>query len=221
MKSAESRLEADIEDLLVVYNANVLRHRGLAWLDDYPTHLYNAWGRLVEEEKEAHQGESVDEFELENRILTEDEKKVLHESMILREKERLGAQHFEVGEGSGVDHHEASLEVPASTQPDSSSAVDPQAIPAYNPDQPQKSLAATQVTEAVQPLISQTEEGILNIPHICLKSEPLFELDSNSSLIFLSSDRCCTGHASCYSRIISNAGGYRDRSNHHKCSCPT
>ena len=125
VKSAEPRLEADIEDLLVVYNANVLRHRGLAWLDDFPTHLYNAWGRLVEGEKEAHQGESMDEFELENRILTGDEKRILHESMILREKEKLGAQHFEVGEGSGVDHHEASLEVPTSTQPEPPYAVDP------------------------------------------------------------------------------------------------
>ena len=93
----------------------------------------------------------MDEFELENRILTKDEKKILHESMILREMERLGAQHLEVGEGSGVDHHEASLEVPASTQPEFSSAVDPQAIPTYNPDQPQMSPAAAQVTNAALP----------------------------------------------------------------------
>ena len=42
VRLAETRLEADIEELLVTYNANVLRHRDLAWLDDYPTHLYNA-----------------------------------------------------------------------------------------------------------------------------------------------------------------------------------
>ena len=39
VQHAEARLEADIEDLLITYNANVLKHRNLAWLQDYPVHL--------------------------------------------------------------------------------------------------------------------------------------------------------------------------------------
>ena len=73
VKSAESRLETDIEDLLITYNANILKYRNLALLDNYLTHLYNAWGQLVKEEKAVHLGESIDEFELENRMLNEDE----------------------------------------------------------------------------------------------------------------------------------------------------
>ena len=175
VKSAESRLEADIEDLLVVYNANVLRHRGLALLDDYSVHLRSAWGRLVEKEKEAHPGESVDEFELENRLLTDDEKKILHDSMISYKKERLGTQHLEVGEGSGVGHHDASLDLPLSTQPESLPAVDPQAVPAYNPDQPQMSPTTAQATEAAPSLTSQTEEGTPNILYVFHESKSSIE----------------------------------------------
>lgn len=42
VKMARSRLEADIEDILITYNANVLKNRNLAWLDNYSTHMYNA-----------------------------------------------------------------------------------------------------------------------------------------------------------------------------------
>lgn len=44
VKMAETRLETDIEDLLITYNANVLKHRNLTWLDNYSSRLYNAWG---------------------------------------------------------------------------------------------------------------------------------------------------------------------------------
>lgn len=104
VRTVESRLEADIEDLIIIYNANVLKHRNLALLENYLVHLHNAWGRLVEDEKAVHPDESIDEFELENRMLNEDERKILHESIILHEKEKLGIQHSEVGEGSCVEH---------------------------------------------------------------------------------------------------------------------
>lgn len=44
VRMAKARLEADIEDLLIIYNTNVLKHRNLTWLHNYPTHLSNARG---------------------------------------------------------------------------------------------------------------------------------------------------------------------------------
>ena len=45
--------------------------------------------------------------------------------------------------------------------------------------------ATAQVTEAVLPPTSQIEEGILNIPHIFLKSKSSFELSSKVLLLFV------------------------------------
>lgn len=111
VKMAEARLDVNIKDLPIRYNANVLKRRNLAWLDNYPTHLYNAWGRLVEDENAEHQAKSIDEFELENRALNEDERKVLHDSMIAYEKEKFSTQHSEAREGSGVEHHDGGSEI--------------------------------------------------------------------------------------------------------------
>lgn len=80
---------------------------------------------MGEDEKAEHQAESVDEFELENRVPSEDERKVLHDITIAYEKEKLGTQHLETGEGSGVERHDAGFEALVLTLPESTSAVDP------------------------------------------------------------------------------------------------
>lgn len=65
---------------------------------------------MVEDEKVEHQAESIDEFELKNQVLSEDERKVLHDIMITYEKEKLGTQHLEAGKGSAVGHYDISSE---------------------------------------------------------------------------------------------------------------
>lgn len=91
---------------------------------------------MVGDEKATQQAESIDEFELENRVSSEDERKV-HNTMISYEKERLGTQRSEVGEGSGVEQHNVTPETLMPTQPETTPAVDHRSIPAYNPDQSQ------------------------------------------------------------------------------------
>ena len=169
VQQAEARLEADIEDLLITYNANVLKHRNLAWLQDYPVHLRSAWERLVEEEGEAHPGESVDRFELENRLLTEDEKKVLHDAIIAHEKEMVGGRSLEVGEGSGVEHHADVTEVTTSPLSVSASAVSLPPVPAYDPERPHLSPIHEHTSEVVQPSASQTGEGISKLSQVFSK----------------------------------------------------
>ena len=150
-----SRLDAEFDDLLVTYNANVLEHRNLAWLGDDSMILYNAWTRLVNEKRAAHLDGALDDFELEMRLLTEDERKTLHEVVISMAKERLGVQSLETGEGSGTAHHEASVGAVIPTLPETTGAVDPQSVPAYNPDQPLLSSADDSTHVSVQ-----TKEGI-------------------------------------------------------------
>ena len=162
VQQAEAMQEADIEDLLITYNANVLKHRNLAWLQDYPVHLHSAWERLVEGEEEAHPDESVDRFELENRLLTDEEKKVLHDAMIAHEKEMVGGRSLEAGEGSGVEHRATALEITAPPPSESVSAVSSHTVPAYDPEQPRLSPIREHVSEVVPPSASRTEEGILN-----------------------------------------------------------
>ena len=114
-------------------------------------------------------------------MLNEDERKVLHDIMIVYEKEKLSTQHSKAGEGSGVEYHDEASETFASTQPESTSVVDPQSVPAYNPDQPRLSPVHEHVTEAAPvPPASQTEEGILSISCAHSVWEALFEAITNN-----------------------------------------
>lgn len=87
--------------------------------------MHNAWRRLITDGKAEHHAESIDEFDLENRVLTEDERRVLHKAIVTFEKEKLDTQHLEAGEGSGVGHHDTSSETPMPTQPEPTPTVDP------------------------------------------------------------------------------------------------
>ena len=122
---------------------------------------------MVEEEEEARPGESVDRFELENRLLTDDEKNVLHDAIIAHEKEMIDGRSLEVGEGSGVEHHSTVTEITAPPSLEPVSVVGSQSVPAYDPEQPRLSPIREHVYEAVQPSTSQTEEGTLNISQVC------------------------------------------------------
>lgn len=51
VKAIEARMEDELEDLMVLYNANILGNHNLNWIEDYPFHLYKAWSCLVEDEK--------------------------------------------------------------------------------------------------------------------------------------------------------------------------
>ena len=134
-------MDADFDDLLVTYNANVLEHRNLSGRGDDSMILYNALTKLVEGKKATHPDETLDDFELEMRLLTEEERKALHEAVVSVARERLGFQQIETGEGSGIEHHETSVGAVISTLPETIGAVDPQSVPAYNPAQPQLSSA--------------------------------------------------------------------------------
>jgi hypothetical protein len=118
---------------------------------------------LVEEEGEAHPDESIDQFELENRLLTEDEKKIIHDAIISHEKEMIGGQHREIGEGSGVEHHTTILEITAPPSLEPVSEVDSQSVPGYDPEQPRLSPIREHASESALPSASQTEEVTLNI----------------------------------------------------------
>lgn len=144
------KMETEFDDLLDTYNANVLERRNLSWLGDYSMPLYNAWKKLVENKRMSCPDGVLDEFELESRLLSEDERRTLHEAIISVEKERLGVHQTEVGEGSGIVHHSENTKIPVSTSSEVVAVVDPQAIPAYNPDQPELSSGKTLVPELVQ-----------------------------------------------------------------------
>lgn len=123
---------------------------------------------MVEEEKAAHLGEPFDEFELENRILNDEEKKVLHGSIISHAKEKLGTQRQEIGEGSGVEHHATSFETITSSRFEPAPVTEPQLVPAYDLEQPHLSPIKEYSHEAIQPTAGQTEEGTLNESHMYL-----------------------------------------------------
>ena len=84
------KMEAEFDELLDTYNANVLEHRNLAWLGDYSMLLYSAWKKLVENKRMSCPDRVLDEFELESRLLSEVERRILHEAIISVEKEKLG-----------------------------------------------------------------------------------------------------------------------------------
>ena len=70
-------------------------------------------------------------------------------------KEKLGVQSLETGKGSGIVHHGTGVGAVIPTLPETTGAVDPQSVPAYNPDQPLLSSAEDSAHVSVQ-----TKEGI-------------------------------------------------------------
>lgn len=63
----------ELDPLLILYNANVLKHRNLTWLGkDYPYQLHRAWDLLVSKEQRLHGTDNVDVTKLESEILMGD-----------------------------------------------------------------------------------------------------------------------------------------------------
>lgn len=100
---AHAQNKEEINELLVCYNAQVLKHRDLSWLgDDYSYLLGKAWDSMVDEEKGPDGTDVVDEFALESKYLRSDEPKFLHDAQLALQKEALDSIKESIEEGSGL-----------------------------------------------------------------------------------------------------------------------
>lgn len=173
----------ELDPFLVLYNANVLKHRNLTWYgEDYPYELWRAWESLVVEEKKLLNSKDNDLSRLENEMLLGDKPKSLHDIQLSHQKESDVASSHEVGEGSESSQPYIIVDCP-NTSAISCSITSSSTISRYDPDKPQLSLIPE---DALAQPGSHTKEGILSTFIIFYKVAMLSVDISNLFSYFLS-----------------------------------
>jgi len=94
-------LKSGIDSLLILYNANVQKYKGLSWLgNDYPYQISHARDLLVERERIALNRPDINLSRLYGEILIGDQSNFLHSARLALEKEESTFAHHVTGDSS-------------------------------------------------------------------------------------------------------------------------
>jgi len=127
-EEAQRKLLAKLDEVVIKYNANVLKLCDLSWFDDeYAPGHSSIWKKVTEDEIRDLNDEEFDLVKLENEALRENEREVLHNWQLLHPRTSTSKVTDESSSSSPTKTVKTTSSIPATNPP---------VIPEYNPDDP-------------------------------------------------------------------------------------